>query len=110
MDTSSPAPFFSSTERKIFILPIGTCEQHGPYLPVDTDLRIASLLSTQLSLLFPHGLAVLLPPIPYSCSYEHQGIGTLAITIETLSAYIHYISHSLTSLDVPALLITVNCH
>ncbi len=110
MDTSSSAPSFSSTNRKIVMLPIGSCEQHGPYLPIDTDLRIANLIATQIAHSFSPDDVVLLPPIPYSCSYEHHGLGTLAIRVGTLSQYIHDIAYSLKQWGVPLLLILINWH
>src|SRR6185503_13344907 len=31
--------------RPIIAVPIGSCEQHGPHLPLDTDTRIATALA-----------------------------------------------------------------
>ncbi|WP_216368776.1 creatininase family protein, partial [Dictyobacter arantiisoli] len=70
-------------------MPIGSCEQHGPHLPVDTDLRIAQLIAEKLTKSFPSGQAILLPAIPFSCSWEHKGLGTLALSTSTLSAILY---------------------
>ena len=32
---------FDAEEPPILLVPIGSCEQHGPHLPLDTDTRIA---------------------------------------------------------------------
>ncbi|WP_053958172.1 creatininase family protein [Sulfobacillus thermosulfidooxidans] len=52
-------------------LPIGSWEPHGGHLPYDTDTRIAIALC--------HACAqpqdTVLPAIPYSCSFEHRGLG-----------------------------------
>ncbi len=52
----------------VALLPIGAIEQHGPHLPIDTDLRIAEnvcLLASALS------GAPVLPPLAYGVSSGH---------------------------------------
>ncbi len=110
MYTNQPAPALKCGGRKLIILPVGSCEQHGPYLPIDTDLRIAGLLAEKLVESFPQTDAVLLPAIPFSCSWEHRGLGTLALNVSTLSAVLHDIAQSLKMWNMPVLLILVNWH
>jgi creatinine amidohydrolase len=110
VDTSNPAPNFASKTRKIVVLPVGSCEQHGPHLPIDTDLRIAQLLAEKLVGLLRKQEPILLPIIPFSCSWEHKGIGTIALNTGTMAAIIHDIARSLRTWDVPVLLILVNWH
>jgi creatinine amidohydrolase/Fe(II)-dependent formamide hydrolase-like protein len=110
MDTSQPVPSLQTKEYKIVLLPIGSCEQHGPYLPIDTDLRIAKLLAIQLAETFPQSHTLLLEAIPFSCSWEHKGFGTIAINTSTLSAILHDLSYSLKTWKMPFLLILVNWH
>jgi creatinine amidohydrolase len=62
----------------VLAVPIGSLEQHGPHLPLDTDTRIALELGRRLS----HARAdvVLAPPVPYGASGEHAGFaGTLLV-------------------------------
>jgi creatinine amidohydrolase/Fe(II)-dependent formamide hydrolase-like protein len=110
MNTGQPAPFLRSKKRQIVILPIGSCEQHGPHLPMDTDLRIAQLLASKLAQSLDHKKPLLLPAIPFSCSWEHKGIGTLSLTTSTLAAVIHDIAKSLKAWNTPMLLVIVNWH
>jgi len=107
--TDQPAPRFQTEKRHIILLPIGSCEQHGPYLPIDTDLRIATLLAEQVTNLLSED-AVLLPALPFSCSHEHRGLGTIALDISTVSAFVHNVARSLKSWGVPSLLVLLNWH
>lgn len=110
MYTSQAAPNLKSEARKLVILPIGSCEQHGPYLPIDTDLRIAQLLAERLMQSFSEEDALLLPAIPFSCSWEHKGLGTIALNTSTLSAVLHDIAHSLKAWNTPTFLLLLNWH
>ncbi len=109
MLTNQPAPRFQTEKRRIVLLPIGSCEQHGPYLPIDTDLRIATLLAEQVTHLLSED-AMLLPALPFSCSHEHRGLGTIALDISTISAFVHNVSRSLKSWETPSLLVLLNWH
>ncbi len=96
--------------RTLVLLPVGSYEQHGPHLPVDTDLRIAQLIAERLIKTFSKEEAILLPAIPFSCSWEHKGLGTLAINTSTISALLYDIAHSLKSWGIPVFLVLLNWH
>ncbi|MEO8603977.1 MAG: creatininase family protein [bacterium] len=66
------------------ILPVGSTEQHGPHLAMDTDTVSATLLAEAVSA--RTGVPVL-PPIPYGCSlgHSHRWPGTLSLEPETLT-------------------------
>ena len=67
----------------VLVVPVGSVEQHGPHLPLDTDTRIAVELAERAVLERPH--LVLAPPIAIGASGEHAGFpGTLSIGTETL--------------------------
>jgi mycofactocin system creatininase family protein len=68
----------------LLAVPIGSLEQHGPHLPLDTDTRIAVELATRLSRAQPR--VVVGPAVAYGASGEHAGFpGTLLINHTVLA-------------------------
>ena len=71
--------------RPLLIVPVGSIEQHGPHLPLDTDTRIAGAVAAAAAAHLS-GDALLAPALAYGASGEHQGfpgtvsIGTAALT------------------------------
>jgi mycofactocin precursor peptide peptidase len=62
----------------LLAIPVGSLEQHGPHLPLDTDTRIAVELANRLAAGRP-GVAVA-PAVAYGASGEHAGFpGTLLL-------------------------------
>ena len=75
--------------RPILAVPIGSCEQHGPHLPLDTDTRIALALADELAGSFEPGTVMVAPPIAISASGEHAGFpGTLSFGTEVVESMI----------------------
>jgi len=68
------------------VLPLGACEQHGPHLPLDTDVAVAREVSRRaVAQLAPGHDVVLAPAQPYAASGEHEGFaGTVSIGHEAL--------------------------
>jgi creatinine amidohydrolase len=79
-------PDFSGTgpERWIAVLPLAATEQHGPHLPVGTDVMIAQAYLTRVRELLPDNLpATFLPVQPVGISTEHVDYpGTLTLPTE----------------------------
>ena len=62
----------------IVLLPLGSCEQHGPHLPLDTDTRIACAVADGVASALPQVLVA--PALGITASGDHHGFaGTLSI-------------------------------
>jgi creatinine amidohydrolase len=71
----------------VLVVPIGSLEQHGPHLPLDTDTRIATALAAELAQ--RRRGVVIGPPVPYGSSGEHAEFpGTLSIGLAPLAAFL----------------------
>ena len=72
----------------VVILPLAAVEQHGPHLPLSTDLDIGlGLLDAAFGQLGPDVPAAVLPPLAVGASREHMRYaGTLSLDPETLGA------------------------
>ena len=57
-------------QNRVAVLPVGTIEQHGPHLPLVTDVLTASEMSRRAVQQIP-GEAVLLPSVFYAFSEHH---------------------------------------
>ena len=89
------------------ILPVGSFEQHGNYLPLITDTVIACVISQELA----HAYNVfMLPPVTISCSHEHSAWrATVSISSRTLQSIIDDIYQSITASGLRSLII-LNAH
>lgn len=69
---------WSELDRPLLVVPVGSCEQHGPHLPLGTDTLIATAIAEAAAAERPG--VVLAPPLTVTASGEHQGFpGTLSI-------------------------------
>ncbi|WP_041939774.1 MULTISPECIES: mycofactocin biosynthesis peptidyl-dipeptidase MftE [Frankia] len=94
-------------DRPLLVLPLGSTEQHGPHLPLDTDTRIASAVA--------HGLAQRLEPLlvgaalPYGASGEHAGFpGTVSLGTQVLERVVVELVRSVD--DTARAVVLVNGH
>lgn len=76
---------WTDIERPVLIVPVGSCEQHGPHLPLDTDTVVAIALARELA--GRRDGCVTTPPLAITASGEHQGFpGTLSIGTDVMVA------------------------
>ena len=76
-------------QQSMLIVPLGSTEQHGPHLPLDTDTRIATAVADAVAQrLHATGVDVLVAPaIAYGSSGEHQAFpGTVSIGTSVLTS------------------------
>lgn len=88
---------------KCAILPVGSFEQHGEYLPLITDTAVATVIAQELCDAYP---LLQLPPITISCSHEHSAWpGTVSISAATLYAMIGDIYSSIANSGLTSLVV-----
>jgi creatinine amidohydrolase len=82
---STSAELYELRRRPLLAVPVGSCEQHGPHLPLDTDTRIATALAEALVASFDPGDVMVGPALTVTASGEHASFpGTLSIGAEVL--------------------------
>jgi len=65
------------------VVPLGAIEQHGPHLPLDTDIRIATAVAEAAA---PRFGGLIAPGLSYGASGEHEGFpGTISLGHDALT-------------------------
>ena len=72
----------------IVLLPVGSIEQHGPHLPVETDSRLAEEVSVRAAGLVSATHAIVVAPTVWTgLSEHHMGFaGTISVSFSTFAA------------------------
>jgi creatinine amidohydrolase/Fe(II)-dependent formamide hydrolase-like protein len=71
---------------EIALLPVGSTEQHGPHLSLDTDSFDAEYLAIEAARRVRSPRPLVFPTIPYGVAYHHMDFpGTLAVSPDVLS-------------------------
>jgi creatinine amidohydrolase len=82
MLTTATARDERDRDAKVALLPIGSFEQHGDYLPLTTDTIVACAIANEIA---KTERVMVLPPVTISCSHEHAAWrGTVSISSQTL--------------------------
>jgi creatinine amidohydrolase len=89
----------------VAVLPIGSVEQHGPHLPLSTDLVVADTLARDVVTAYGDEIdLLLLPTLAYSKSNEHAwSAGTMWLSATTLLATLDDIGRCLATTPVERL-------
>jgi creatinine amidohydrolase len=97
--------------KAALVLPLGSLEQHGPHLTVDTDLYFSErFLELALERLADEVKIYRLPILPISKSNEHAGFpGSFWLSAATLTAVVQDIAASARSSGFRRLVLW-NCH
>lgn len=97
----------AGVSTQVAVLPVGSFEQHGPFLPLATDTLVACAVAREIAGAYP---VHLLPPVTIGCSHEHADWpGTVSVSAVTLHAVVRDIADSLRRSGVEALVV-VNAH
>lgn len=100
------------TENSILCLPLGAIEQHGPHLPLDTDVVIAEGITQRLAERYAGEFDTFrLPTVSVTLSREHEWApGTLSVSITAFTAIMRDLAQSIVR-SLPARdLVIVNGH
>src|ERR671912_882298 len=82
-------------QQRVAVLPVGTIEQHGPHLPLVTDVLTATEMSRRAVERLA-GEAVLMPSVYYAFNEHHLDFpGTISVRGETFIQYVTDIGRSL---------------
>ncbi|MER5436837.1 mycofactocin biosynthesis peptidyl-dipeptidase MftE [Streptomyces sp. NPDC002588] len=81
--------------KPLVLVPVGSTEQHGPHLPLDTDSVIARAVAERAAKALP-GPALVAPTLLYGASGEHAHFpGTVSIGHEALCSVLVELVRSL---------------
>ena len=93
-------------KKQVAVIPIGSIEQHGPHLPISTDLDIVTEISKKLSEMKGY---LLLPTLTYGVSFEHAPFFNLSIRESTLRTVLTDLCSSLLANNIKTVFI-INGH
>jgi creatinine amidohydrolase len=93
-DMTAPEIGRAAGRGDVVLLPVGAVEQHGPHLPVDTDIRLAVVTAEEVARRCEHALVA--PPVWWGLSGYHRGFpGLLTLRPATFTALLEDLCTSL---------------
>lgn len=100
------------SSRSILCLPIGSIEQHGPHLPLNTDAVLAEAFTRRIVARWGDALDLWqLPTVTVSLAREHEwASGTLSLSVEGITALMRDLGRSIARALPTRNLAIVNCH
>lgn len=83
------------------IFPVGSTEQHGPHLPLDTDNRIAERIALETA---RRSVGLVLPTMPVGYAWVWRDIpGTLTLRFDTYMRMVRDVAESLERWNIKAI-------
>ena len=78
-------------QSSILCLPIGSIEQHGPHLPLNTDVILAEEIARRIVARWSESLDIWqLPTLALSLAREHEWApGTMSLSIQSMTGLMH---------------------
>src|SRR6478672_10290234 len=94
---ASPEPAGQQRATSILCLPLGATEQHGPHLPLETDVVVAERLTQRIVARWGDEFDLWqLPALPIGLSREHDWApGTLSLSIQGFTSMMRDLAQSL---------------
>lgn len=84
---------WTELDDAIVVVPVGSCEQHGPHLPIRTDTTVAVAFANDLAA--RRDDCVVAPALAVTASGEHAGFpGTLSIGTDVMASVIIELARS----------------
>jgi creatinine amidohydrolase/Fe(II)-dependent formamide hydrolase-like protein len=94
----------------VALLPVGSIEQHGPHLPLDTDAFDAEYLALEVAKACSSPRPLVFPLIPYGVSYHHRDFkGTVDVSPDSLASMVYDVGMSAARNGI-AKLVIINGH
>jgi creatinine amidohydrolase len=83
--------------NSILCLPIGSIEQHGPHLPLNTDVVLAEEFTRRIIVRWGESLDLWqLPTLALSLAREHEWApGTMSLSVEGMAALVHELAREI---------------
>lgn len=100
------------SERSILCLPIGSIEQHGPHLPLNTDVVLAEGITRRIISRWGKALDLWqLPTMSISLAREHEWApGTMSLSVQGMTALIHDLGREIARALPAHNLVVINGH
>ncbi len=104
--------FTKITARSVLILPVGSIEQHGPHLPLNTDVVIAEGLAARIIARWGETLDLWrLPTVSVSLAREHEwAAGTLSLSVYGMTALMRDLGRTIARALTTRNLLILNGH
>jgi creatinine amidohydrolase len=111
-ELTSPEISRSVSEASILCLPLGSIEQHGPHLPLNTDIILAEVFTSRIIARWGKTFDLWqLPALTLGLSREHAWApGTMSLSVETMTVLLRNVGSEIVRALPTRNLVAVNGH